>query len=156
MVNRRVLLESGVVTLAMTGIAVHTSSLSAQESVAAESADRESAEAESVAPGGTPSPAGERVQVDHPEIEVVSSGHGFDHSAPPENERSNRILSAAFLLLMGIVTLGVLLLATVLLLGSRARRVAREPLPETPPQDPDWFLRKKLEPPAGSHTAPPE
>ena len=128
MVNRRVVLESGVVTLALAGVEPRRPLL-AQE------------------------PASETtVEVEHksaPQIEVLpaNSQHPTPAETPP---RSNMLISAAFLLLMGIVTLGVLLLAVVLLLGSRARRLAREPLPEIPPQDRDWFLRKPLEPPGDS------
>lgn len=148
MVNRRVLLETGVVTLAIAGVTAHMSPLPAQEST-----PRESASTNGTTPEAEAAPeAVEAVAVEPPEIEVLPSAAGETRHLVEGHERSNRILSAAFLLLMGIVTLGVLLLATVLLLGSRARRVAREPLPESPPQDPDWFLRKKLEPPAGSHT----
>jgi hypothetical protein len=123
-----VVLESGVATLALAGVAPRRS-LRAQE------------------------PASETtVETGHqsaPPIEVLPANP--QTNAPPDGtERSNMLVSAAFLLLMGIVTLGVLLLAVVLLLGSRARRLAREPLPEIPPQDRDWFLRKPLEPPGDS------
>lgn len=124
MVSRRVVLETSVVTLALAGVK-SPSSLHAQQN-------------------GAP-PTAEAEPPVQPNIEVLPA------NPPPlsgqADERSSRIATAAFLLLMGIVTLGVLLLATVLLLGSRARRLVRQPLPETPPQDPDWFLRKKLEPP---------
>ncbi len=124
MVTRRVVRETSVVTLALAGMD-SGSPLHAQQSGDQPTAER-----------------GEPVQ---PEIEVLPA----TPSSPSgkTDDRSSRIATAAFLLLMGIVTLGVLLLATVLLLGSRARRLVRQPLPEVPPQDPDWFLRKKLEPP---------
>ena len=124
MVSRRVVLETSVVTLAMAGVESR-SPLFAQQS-------------------GT-QPTAEAEPPVQPVIEVLPA----QPSAPSgqADERSSRIATAAFLLLMGVVTLGVLLLATVLLLGSRARRLVRQPLPEIPPQDPDWFLRKKLEPP---------
>jgi hypothetical protein len=125
-VNRRVVLESGVVTLAIAGVE------RGRPLLAQEPAPQSTAEAE---------------HKSSPDIEVLPANPHPDRPAEA-SPRSNMILSAAFLLHMGIVTLGVLLLAVVLLLGSRARRLVREPLPESPPQDPDWFLRKKLEAPA--------
>jgi hypothetical protein len=123
-----VVLESSVVTLALAGVE------SRHPLRAQEPASQPTAEAEPQSP---------------PKIEVLPANP--QPTAPAKGaERSNMLASAAFLLLMGIVTLGVLLLAVVLLLGSRARRLARAPLPEIPPQDPDWFLRKKLEPPDDS------
>lgn len=127
MVNRRVVLETGVVTLALAGVDC-CRPLPAQEP-----ASQTTAEAEPKSP---------------PEIEILPANPQPAGAAP----RSNTVVSAAFLLLMGIVTLGVLLLAVVLLLGSQARRLARKPLPEIPPQDPDWYLRKKLESPGDSST----
>jgi len=126
MVSRRVVLETSMITLALAG--VDSPPLHAQQSGA--------------------QPTAEAEQPVHPEIEVLPA----NRSSPSgkADERSGHIATAAFLLLMGIVALGVLLLATVLLLGSRARRLVRQPLPEVPPQDPDWFLRKKLEPPDAS------
>jgi hypothetical protein len=127
-VTRRVVLESGVATLALAGVAPRRS-LRAQEPAS-----------ETTVETGPQSA---------PQIDVLPANP--QTNAPPNGtERSNMLVSAAFLLLMGIVTLGVLLLAVVLLLGSRARRLAREPLPEIPPQDRDWFLRKPLEPPGDS------
>lgn len=125
MVNRRVVLESGVVTLALAGVDSHRP-LQADEPASQVTAEAEHQTA--------------------PQIEVLPA-NPQPAGAPP---RSNTMVSLAVLLLMGIVTLGVLLLAVVLLLGSQARRLARQPLPEIPPQDPDWFLRKKLEPPDDS------
>ena len=124
MVSRRAVLETSVVTLAMSGVDSR-SRLHAQQS--------------------GPQPTAEAEQPVQPDIEVLPANPLS--ASGQADERSSRIATAAFLLLMGIVALGVLLLATVLLLGSRARRLVRQPLPEIPPQDPDWFLRKKLEPP---------
>jgi hypothetical protein len=49
----------------------------------------------------------------------------------------------------GILICGVGLIAIVLLWGSRARRIARQPLPRVAPRDELWYLKGKPD------TAPP-
>lgn len=67
---------------------------------------------------------------------------------PDEKER--RVKTAAGMAaLAGIVIVGIVLGAVIIIWAGRLRRMIREPLPPTGKQDPFWFLRP-------SKTSPPE
>ncbi|RPI81922.1 MAG: hypothetical protein EHM42_10050 [Planctomycetaceae bacterium] len=65
----------------------------------------------------------------------------------PEARRKSALATAGVLLLAVVIVLCVGLLASVLLLGARTRRLARQPLPEPCGRDEHWFLRNKISPP---------
>lgn len=74
-------------------------------------------------------------------------------SLPEEEKREGRqkVVAAAFLL-MGILGLGLFLLALVLWWGFRVRRLVRRPLPKAGPGDELWYLKHTT---AGESPRPP-
>lgn len=58
-------------------------------------------------------------------------------------EKRQGLATAGIVLLAGIACSGLLLLAVVLILGRRARRIARAPVPSCAPPDELWYLRTR-------------
>jgi hypothetical protein len=71
-----------------------------------------------------------------------------------ERRHKTRVVEVAGLLLLLLVAGGVLLIATVIVWGARARRIVRAPLPSRPELDPLWYLRKKPRPSHEDDAAP--
>ena len=63
--------------------------------------------------------------------------------SPEQQERRKQILSASWIMLIGVAILGGILLLIVFIIGSRLRRIARKPLPDAPLRDPMWYLKNK-------------
>ncbi len=62
---------------------------------------------------------------------------------PDQQERRKQLLSASWIMLIGVAILGGILLLIVFLFGNRLRRILRKPLPDAPLRDPMWYLKKK-------------
>ncbi len=62
---------------------------------------------------------------------------------PEQQERRKQMLSASWIMLIGVAILGGILLLIVFIIGSRLRRIARKPLPDAPLRDPMWYLKNK-------------
>ena len=60
-----------------------------------------------------------------------------------KKKRMERNLDIGTVLLGGIIILGILLIAIVMILGKQFRRIAREPLPNVKQNDPLWYLKEK-------------
>jgi hypothetical protein len=74
---------------------------------------------------------------------------------PGGPDDSLRTLTVAIYLLI-VLTVGTVSLMLVLMLwGSRVRREARKPLPQTKPRDPFWYLKAK-KPIPGEPEGPPQ
>lgn len=62
--------------------------------------------------------------------------------SPNPDEKERRIkFTAGLAALAGIIILGVVLGAIIIIWAGRLRRIVREPTPTTGRQDPFWFLR---------------
>jgi len=96
---------------------------------------------------------------------AAAEGHGAapgpvaarQADAAAETVAQRTVLSLALLVLAGILVIGVGLIALVMLLGRRYRRVARQPLPRVAPVDPLFYLKPKPAPAGGEEprAAPP-
>jgi hypothetical protein len=76
--------------------------------------------------------------------------------APAFNEpEARRAFDAGVLMLATILIAGVGLMALILLWGSRARRIARQPLPTVAPRDELWYLKNKKESATATGDDPP-
>ncbi len=62
---------------------------------------------------------------------------------PEQQERRKQMVSASWIMLIGVAILGGILLLIVFLFGNRVRRIARKPLPDAPLRDPMWYLKNK-------------
>ncbi len=62
---------------------------------------------------------------------------------PEQQERRKQMISASWIMLIGVAILGGILLLIVFLFGNRIRRIARKPLPNAPLRDPMWYLKNK-------------
>ncbi len=62
---------------------------------------------------------------------------------PEQQERRKQLISASWIMLIGVAILGGILLLIVFLFGNRIRRIARKPLPNAPLRDPMWYLKNK-------------
>jgi hypothetical protein len=72
-------------------------------------------------------------------------------TADREQER-RRAYTMGMVMLGGILICGVGLIAAALLWGSRARRIARQPLPRIAPRDELWYLKNKPDTAAAADT----
>lgn len=81
----------------------------------------------------------------------TASGDGFDDSDdgrewPPELMRRERVVTAGTMVLVGIVAVGLTLIAVVMILGRRFRRVARQRPASPTVVDELWYLKSKKTP----------
>jgi hypothetical protein len=68
------------------------------------------------------------------------------------DEERRRAYTMGMVMIGGILICGVGLIAAALLWGSRARRIARQPLPRIAPRDELWYLKNKPDPPTAADT----
>jgi len=72
--------------------------------------------------------------------EAIPATDGKNPIKPDEKERRIK-LTAGLAALAGILIVGVVLSAIIIIWAGRLRRLVREPIPATGRQDPFWFLR---------------
>ena len=76
--------------------------------------------------------------------EEASNGKQANQNLTPEQqERRKQMISAGWIMLIGVAILGGILLLIVFLFGNRIRRITRKPLPDAPLRDPMWYLKNK-------------
>ncbi len=76
--------------------------------------------------------------------EETSSDKRTNHKwTPKELKHQKQLISASWIMLIGVAILGGILLLIVFLFGNRIRRIARKPLPNAPLRDPMWYLKNK-------------
>ena len=75
--------------------------------------------------------------------ENSNSKQSNQNLTPEQQERRKQMISASWIMLIGVVILGGILLLIVFLFGNRIRRIARKPLPNAPLRDPMWYLKNK-------------
>ncbi len=78
-------------------------------------------------------------------LESTELAAGSDAITLDRKKEEDKAKTLGIVLLAGIAMLGVLLLAIVLVWGSRIRRLARNPLPVQCRGDELWYLRAKKE-----------
>lgn len=86
-----------------------------------------------------------------PEVERVEQ-----QVETPEEKQKREAVVAGSLILILVVIAGIGLLAMVLILGRRMRRLTRQTLPGCKPQDDLWFLRKPKATEPERSTPPPD
>jgi hypothetical protein len=98
-------------------------------------------------------PAPDKMEVEAADGAPARTG-AVPRPATADDEEARRRAYSLGMVLIGLVLIcGVALLALVLLWGSRARRIAREPLPRISPHDELWFLKRKKDMAAPSDSA---
>jgi len=75
--------------------------------------------------------------------EAISGEQSNQKLTPEQQERRKQMISASWIMLVGVAILGGILLLIVFLFGNRIRRIARKPLPDAPLRDPMWYLKNK-------------
>ncbi len=75
--------------------------------------------------------------------ENSNSKQSNQNLTPEQQERRKQMISASWIMLIGVAILGGILLLIVFLFGNRIRRIARKPLPNAPLRDPMWYLKNK-------------
>jgi len=73
-----------------------------------------------------------------------------------QREERKQMLPVVWLLLFGVSLLGGIMILLIFLFGSRARRIARKPLPAAPLRNPLWYLKPQSKPLSESSNEPPE
>lgn len=79
-----------------------------------------------------------------PRDSVAVEKRASSNTAPAENfgrKQRQRNVAVALVMLVGIMFVGLALIALTILWGFRVRRIARAPLPKRKPVDPLWYLR---------------
>lgn len=76
---------------------------------------------------------------------------GLGDPEPPsvldEQQRRQNTFTAGMLLLVGVLAVGLLLIAAAIVWGAKIRRLARRPEPGSARPDDLWYLRKPRPPP---------
>lgn len=77
---------------------------------------------------------------------------GIGEPSPPtvvdeQQQRRQNTFTAGVLLLLGVLAVGLLLMAAAIVWGAKVRRLARRPEPGSARPDELWYLRKTRPPP---------
>ena len=73
---------------------------------------------------------------------------------PEQREDRKQMLPVILLLLIGVAILGGIIFLVVILLGSRARRIVRKPLPTASLRNPLWYLKPNAANASDSENSP--